>query len=200
MAGVEGRIIQRARLFGIVYRLALEGEDGNSGRRRSSMQRRSFVGMIAILWSWPAPGQNRTKTETKSSAPTLATACQKYLGKKVNIIGPLEPPPAGLQARYVNWRFVKRGARGRYVEEGSWASVPYGYEQKLAAIIAIQLSERQRNGPWTDILGNRHEANEMGPSFDFVVEFEHGVFAMTSSWLETATANFRLVQGPATSQ
>jgi hypothetical protein len=154
--------------------------------------------MLAIVWFWSAPGQSQTKSE--SSAPTLASARQKYLGKKVNITGPLLPPPPGQLARYVNWTFAKRGARGRYVEEGSWASVPYGYERKLGTIIAIQLSERQQNGPWTDIFGKRHEANEMGPSFDFIVEFEPGVFAMTGSWLDTATGNFRLVPELATHQ
>ena len=140
--------------------------------------------------------------QSKPGLPTLADARKKYLGAKVTIMGPLEPPPPGLVAQYINWRSAKKGANGRYepYSTANWARLSFGAERELATIIAIQLTDHQRKGPWVDFLGNRHEANELGPDFDFIVKFdEDGSLAMCTTWLEAAPANFDVVaQKPST--
>jgi hypothetical protein len=137
--------------------------------------------------------------QSKPGLPTLADARKKYLGVKVTIKGPLEPPPPGLVAQYVNWRPARKRANGRYEPYPDSTRESYGAERDPATIIAIQLSNYQRKGPWVDILGNRHEADELGPDFDFIVKFdEDGSLAMCATWLETAPANFDVVaQKPA---
>jgi len=135
-------------------------------------------------------------SQSKPSPPTLAEARKKYLGARVTIKGPLEAPPAGLLANYVNWRRAKKGAGGRYEPEtdAAWGFIPYGYEKEPATVIAIQLSKRQ-TGAWVDILGNHHAADELGADFDFIVRFDdpRDGIAMCSSWLSTAEGDFYLI-------
>jgi hypothetical protein len=132
----------------------------------------------------------------KPLANTLANARQEYLGAKVRITGPLKAPSAGILRIYVNWLRAKKRASGRYEPEtdADWGLLSYGAERSQATIIAIQLSTKQRKGPWVDFMGNRHEADELGPDLDFIVRFdEGGSTAMCTSSLETVSSCFNVV-------
>jgi hypothetical protein len=133
-------------------------------------------------------------SQSKPPTPTLTSARQKYLGAKVTIKGPLESSP-GLLALYINWRVAKQDTHGRYhaVSPVYSARLPYGYERHQSTIIAVQLSDDQPKGPWIDVLGNRHEANEIGPNFDFLVRFDDGVIGVCTSSLESPGGNFDVV-------
>ena len=135
--------------------------------------------------------------QTTAQPPTLADVRAKYLGAQVHISGMLVPPSAGRLYHYGNWRWAKKRPNGRYVPETetAWGLLGYGYERHPATVIAIQLSAKQDDKPWVDMLGNHHPAGELGPDFDFIVRFdgENGGTAMCTSHLETVDFDLAVV-------
>ena len=157
-------------------------------RQRGTRAGLAVAGLMLCVSAWAG-------SQSKPPATSLTSARQKYLGKAITIKGPLESFHPGLLALYVNWHFAKRGADGRYrpVSRTDAARLPFGYERDQATIIAIQRSDDQPKGPWIDVLGNRHEASELGTYFDFVVRFDDGVIAMCTSSAERTTGNFEVI-------
>jgi len=89
--------------------------------------------MMALFLAAPGWGQG------KPPSPTLASARQKYLGRKLTIKGPAEATHPGLLAWYINWQVAEQGARDRHhaVSASSWDHLPYRYERHQGTIIAI---------------------------------------------------------------
>ena len=149
-----------------------------------------MIGLVSL----PAWGQG------KAPAVTLPGARQKYVGKKIVITGPLQSPGPALLSFYVNWRLAKLGTDGRYrrVSADNSSHLAFGYERHQANIIAIQLSDDQQKGPWTDILGKRHEEHSV--SYDFVVKFDDNVIAMATSSLDNPPGEVQVVVPPTQKQ